>query len=138
MSGSNRYILIFALAFVFNLIWENLHSFLYVHYKGGVITRFILTRAAFFDACVILVLIFLLMSLPETFRFKYSWLLIVDGTIIAVLLEWWALSQGRWAYTEAMPIIPYLNTGLTPTIQLGLLAYLTYKIVRLVERGKRQ
>jgi len=137
MKNIKKYAWIFVLAFFLNLIWENLHSLLYVHYKGGPITGLILVRAALFDASVILLLIFLLTRLPKHISSRYSWLLIIDGTIIAVLLEWWALSQGRWPYTEAMPVIPFLNTGLTPTIQLGLLAYLVYRIVEYKKHGQR-
>lgn len=97
-----------------------------------------MVRAALFDALVILILIFFFNHLPETVRSRHSWILIADGTIFAVFLEWWALSQGRWVYTEAMPIVPFLNTGLTPTIQLGLLAYLVYRVVEYKKHGQRQ
>ncbi len=48
-----KWILVFVYAFGLNLIWENLHSFLYVHYKQGPITEFILVRAAISDALII-------------------------------------------------------------------------------------
>ncbi len=116
-----RIALIFIIALCTNAIWENLHAFLYIHYKGGEITQFILLRAAVWDAVMIS-----LLALPflyiHYFR-KRSWLIIVFGVVVAVTLEWYALGTGRWAYTELMPVIPLLGTGLTPTIQLGLLGY---------------
>ena len=48
-----KLIIIFFLAFVFNVIWENLHSFLYSNYMGGKITEYILIRASLFDALLI-------------------------------------------------------------------------------------
>lgn len=117
----------FLIAFALNVVWENLHSVLYVHYKGGVITEFMLLRAAFFDAVFIILLIlpfFLISKLS-----KYSWVIIPLGITLSVLIEYWALEMSRWAYTQAMPIIPILKTGLTPTIQLGLLGYITYLLV---------
>jgi len=119
-----KWFFVFILAFGLNLIWENLHSFLYVHYQGGAITGFILARAALVDALVILVLIRIFCSLPWFPR--HSWLIIFFGVAISLIIEYWALETNRWAYGETMPIIPLIGTGLTPTIQLGLLAYLVY------------
>lgn len=119
--------LIFILSFVLNLIWENLHSLLYVGYMGGKITEFILLRASIADAVIIT-----LMSLPFVFmpRLKgKSWLIIFIGVLVAIFIELWALNTGRWAYNEYMPIIPILGIGLTPTIQLGFLGYLSYRLV---------
>lgn len=57
-----------------------------------------------------------------------SWLIIVMGIIIAVFNEWYGLSTGRWMYNSLMPVLPIIKVGLTPTLQLGLLAYISYKI----------
>jgi len=122
-----KLISIFILAFVFNLIWENFHSLLYVHYKGGPITEFILMRAALFDASFIT----FLGLLAIVFRYPKGWVYysVAVAVVFAVLLELYALNTGRWTYKIAMPIIPLIGTGLTPTIQLGLLSYLVFKIV---------
>ena len=47
---------------------------------------------------------------------------------ISIIIEHFALSAGRWAYNDFMPIIPFLSVGLTPTIELGLLGYLSFKL----------
>jgi hypothetical protein len=115
---------IFVFSFLLNFVWENLHALLYAGYQGGKITEFILFRASLGDAVMITVL-----ALPFLFIAwfqKRSWLMIVIGIVLAILIEWYALGAGRWAYNEYMPIIPFLGTGLTPTIQLGLLGYLSY------------
>lgn len=118
---------IFLLSFVLNLVWENLHSYLYTSYMGGKITEYILLRASFFDAVIITFL-----SLPfvyiASFR-KKGWLIIFIGILIAIAVELYALHTGRWSYNEYMPIIPYLSVGLTPTIQLGFLGYISYRLV---------
>ena len=116
---------LFIAAFAFNLVWESFHSFFYVHYQGGAITYFILTRSAFFDAMVILLMAFVLKELVS----KGTLVLLVFSCIVfAVLLEMWALGQGRWAYNALMPIIPIFHVGLTPAIQLGITAYFSYKL----------
>ena len=117
---------IFLVSFLLNLIWENLHSVLYTGYQGGKITEFILMRASVGDAVMITVL--LLPFLYIVWFQKRGYLIVVAGIVLAILIEWYALSTGRWAYNEYMPIIPFLNIGLTPTIQLGLLGYLTFWI----------
>ncbi len=122
-----KYFLVFILAFVLNFVWENLHSFLYIYYQGGNIGEYVLFRAAFWDAVIILGMIFFLRL--TLFLKNQSWILIFVGIIIAIIVEKFALATGRWQYKDIMPIIPYLNTGLTPTIQLGFLAYLTHKII---------
>ena len=118
---------IFLLAFMLNLVWEELHHVLYVHYQGGEITQGILLRAALFDASFITslgVLCIFFLALR-----RRLWLAALMGLIFAVGLEWWALDTGRWAYTAAMPIIPIFNIGLTPTIQLGILGYFSLRAV---------
>ncbi|MEK7603867.1 MAG: hypothetical protein AAB461_01975 [Patescibacteria group bacterium] len=117
--------LIFILSFVLNLIWENLHSFLYTGYKGGEITEFILVRASVFDAVLITFI-----SLPflyiESLKNKI-WFILFIGTAVAIFNEWYGLSTERWEYNKYMPIIPVLGVGLTPALQLGLLGYFSYR-----------
>jgi hypothetical protein len=121
-----KIIFVFMTAFVLNAIWENLHSLFYDNYMGGKITEFILLRASLFDALIIT-----LISLPFIYLYflkDKSWLILVLGTAIAVINEWYGLNTSRWAYNALMPIVPILETGITPTMQLGLLGYFTFKI----------
>ena len=126
-SVTKKLVFIFLLAFVLNLVWENLHAVLYYLPSGGPITQGMLFRATLIDAIFIT-----LLSLPFIFLAWFSrrvWLVIPVGIFVAITIEFRALFSNRWAYTEAMPIIPFLDIGVTPTIQLGSLAYLIYQIV---------
>lgn len=116
---------IFVFAFITNIIWENLHAYLYLVYRGGEITKFILLRASFWDA--VMISIILLPFLYFKFLKGWTWVIFIIGVVLALFIEWHALGSGRWLYNSFMPIIPILNVGLTPTIQLGLLGYLTFK-----------
>lgn len=109
---------IFLWAFALNMVWENIHSRLYVHYEGGEITELILLRAALFDAAVITLVGFFVLK-----KYIRVWQALAILVLFAIGLEWFALATERWTYNEYMPVIPLLNTGLTPTIQLGLIAY---------------
>ena len=122
---------IFLLAFVLNILWENLHSFLYLNYKGGEITEFILIRASLFDALLI-TLILLPFIFFDILKDK-SWLIVVIGIVIAVLNEWYGLNTGRWMYNSFMPILPIINVGFTPTFQLGILGYVSFKWNKIIE-----
>ncbi len=91
------------------------------------ITELVLARASLVDSIIIT-----LVCLPFfylSFLEKKSWLIVVIGVIIAIGIELYALHTGRWSYNQYMPIIPFLSVGLTPTIQLGLLGYLSYRLV---------
>ena len=125
---------IFLLSFSFNLIWENLHFYLYAGYMGGTITEAILLRASVVDAIIITFL-----SFPFVFIAKLrnkNWIIIFIGIAVAILIEWHALRTERWVYNEYMPIIPILSVGLTPTIQLGLLGYLSYWLVVGIKKAR--
>ena len=118
---------IFVLSFVLNLIWENLHSFLYTAYQGGPITEFILLRATFGDAVMLTVL-----AVPFMYMAAFKrrlWLIVPIGLVLAVWIEVYALGAGRWSYNEMMPLLPFVHTGLTPTVQLALLGWVTYRLV---------
>ena len=127
-----KYLEIFLTAFILNLFWENLHSALYASYQGGAITESILLRASLFDALIVSLIA--LISLEIGFFMGKLWLSLIFGAAIAIAIEYYALGTGRWAYNYLMPIIPYLNIGLTPAVQLGLTSYAVLKGLRYLNR----
>jgi hypothetical protein len=50
------------------------------------------------------------------------------GLMIAIAVEWWGLTTGQWAYSEAMPTVPATNLGLVPLGQMALLVPVTLRI----------
>ena len=40
------------------------------------------------------------------------------GITVAVVIERRALSSGRWVYADAMPLVPALNVGVVPVLQI--------------------
>ncbi len=96
---------------------------------GQHITEYILLRASVFDALIISVILLLFIYVDYFKRRK--WMIIFIGILISVVIELFAMKTSRWGYNDLMPIIPYLQIGLTPTIQLGLLGYISFYIVRL-------
>lgn len=129
-----RLTVIFVIAFFLNLIWENLHVFLYANYQGRGITELILLRATLFDAIFITIICLPFLFLPRLEKKNY-WIIII-GVVLAVLIEWYALLTGRWSYNSHMPIIPFLNVGLTPTIQLALLGFVSFEFGKRLYGGR--
>lgn len=47
------------------------------------------------------------------------------GAVHAIWIEQAAVASGRWSYSNAMPIVPCLDVGVWPLLQLSLLTPLT-------------
>ena len=59
------------------------------------------------------------------------YIILVLGFIIAVIIELSNVQiMQRWDYTSLMPVIPILNVGLVPIIQLMVLPFIVFFIVR--------
>lgn len=39
------------------------------------------------------------------------------GVLQTIMLEWRATRLGLWQYTEAMPVVPFIDVGLVPLLQ---------------------
>jgi len=128
-----KIIIVFIFSFALNLIWENLHSFLYLNYRGGEISQLILLRATLFDAIMITAMYVVFLNI-KYFKDRLWWSLIF-GFIISLIIELYAKHADRWSYNSLMPIVPFLNLGLTPLIQLGLISYVVFKFISLRERS---
>jgi len=114
-------------AFILHVIWENAQAPLFQGY-----TSF----SQHFSACLfgtvgdvaITLFVYVLVALLKN---DFNWIaslnkkdiavLAVIGFLIAVGIEWRAVLFGRWAYNDAMPLLPYLKVGLSPIIQMTLL-----------------
>jgi hypothetical protein len=127
---------IVVVAFVINLIWENIQIHLYQGYDTFS-ERFIrCLPAAGGDALIIL----LLYALVVWWRQEWWWLgkaqlsdwaLVVSGGVgIAITIELVALATDRWAYTPSMPRLFNTSLGVWPIIQMIVLPLATFAIVR--------
>lgn len=128
-------VLLIPFAFLFNVVWEILQIPLY---QGGTYAwNHILfcVIASFADAIMVLLIYF-------GFAFLYKnalWIkdlttakvifLILTGGIGAILAEILYLSIGSWSYASSMPVIPFVNTGLSPVLQFMILPLFVYMVV---------
>src|SRR3989338_8632819 len=123
-----KWLFVFLLAVGLNWVWENLHSRLYVHFQGGIITPGVLLYAALVDCVSITAIIFFARRFFDS-RYWQTLFIVLSGVVASLVLEYRALLTDRWAYTELMPIIPGLYTGLTPTVQLAVTGSIVYWLV---------
>ena len=60
--------------------------------------------------------------------------LIIVGGIGAILAEIRHTSLGNWAYAESMPLLPFVNVGLSPVLQFmvlpAIIFYLSFRSLR--------
>jgi len=119
MTGSKKLLAIFGFAFAFNLFWESLHYSLYIPIHSIVRLPGVTIFAALLDALFVLA-IFLLFN-----RTNLVWK-IVAALLVSLSIERWALFFNIWEYKNAMPIIPFLETGLSPTVQLAVTIAIVY------------
>jgi hypothetical protein len=131
-----RLLFIAAIAFGINYIWENLQMAFYVEMNYSEIRDWLYClKSSGWDA-VIISGIYILGSL--IFK-KWNWVeqyraiklvyMILTGAAVALVIEMVALNSNRWSYTEIMPLIPRINVGIVPILQLMILPFLTYLMV---------
>jgi len=47
--------------------------------------------------------------------------LLTIGALVGIGIERWALAAHRWSYNNGMPIIPFLEVGFVPVLQMMIL-----------------
>lgn len=127
-------LLVFIIGFLTNMVWENAQAFLYEGYTGFLSHFMICFIATIVDALVILLFYLCIAVIRRDMYWIQYWdwklinLLMIAGGVVVVGFEKWALLKGEWSYTEAMPVVPFLEVGLLPLLQLMILPVLTFYI----------
>lgn len=114
-------------AFLLNLAWELLQGPLYEGYEYDLRHVSICVLASVADALMVLLLYLGFARILKDALWvsnisasRMVWLIVVGG-IGAIIMEMWHLKEGNWAYSEAMPVIPLVQAGLSPVVQFMLL-----------------
>jgi hypothetical protein len=128
-------------AFALNLIWENAQAPLYQGHNDFFRFFWMCSVAAVGDVAIVagLYLALALHYRDWTWYGVFSWsaaiLTMAAGASTAVAVEWWALDTGRWRYSD-MPIVPVLNIGLLPLLQMLAIPLIVFWLMRVIERSK--
>ncbi len=130
---------LFAVSVGVNYVWEMAQMPLYQEMPFDRLRSWLLCfRASLGDGVIILAIWAIGFAVfrerywfaPGPDSSKTSWgarlaVLLAAGGIIAVAIEIHALGTDRWAYSSLMPLVPYVEVGLSPFIQLLILPYLS-------------
>ena len=133
-------VIILVWALLLNFIWEMAQMPLFRGMVFNIENILFCALASVADAIMTLLLYF-------GFAFIYdkpSWVknmtpsriisLIIVGGIGAILAEIRHTSLGNWAYTENMPLLPFVNVGLSPVLQFmvlpAIIYYLSFRSLR--------
>jgi hypothetical protein len=125
-------------SFIFNEIWEMAQMSAYVETTehSWTSTLGFCTRAAVGDVGIILGIYAAgaLAAGDPDWGLRGRWniyaTVAVLGLAYAALVEHAALAAGRWSYSERMPLVPVLDAGLWPLLQMTLLPSLTFLFAR--------
>lgn len=128
---------IFVIGFSLNFVWEVTQTELY-HFTFKKWYEFIIIhmRVSLGDVGFI-ILIYLVGAVITK---EINWFvrltiprilfIIVSGFVIGVTAEKINILAGRWSYDGLMPLVPYLDVGLSPVLQMTLLPFATFLIAR--------
>ena len=133
--------IILILAILLNLAWEMIQMPLYKNMEPGLQSTIFCGMASLADALMVVLLYYgLALVYKEAFWIKKAKILqivalMMAGSIGAVFAELRHVSSGSWSYTDAMPLVPVINVGLSPVLQFMLLPaiiyYLSFRTIKM-------
>lgn len=136
----------FAASFLFHLLWENLQMPLYANAAPFREHFWICLKATATGDMLFMITIYGALAVVHQNAFWIShralfahpatWTIaLLVGFLLAVGMELWAVYVDyRWAYAEAMPMVPVLGIGLTPVLQMMLIPPMTLLLSRSLTR----
>jgi len=131
------------IAFLLNLVWENAQAPLYAGYVGFWQHFSLCFWGTLGDVLIILFLYGLFALANRNAYWIQSWgvtsivLLAFTGMILAILIEYYALSVGRWSYAPSMPLFLWTKAGVWPVLQMTILPYVTFDCARRMMQYER-
>ena len=142
----NLLIVTFLVAVAINFIWEMTQAVLFVPMGGWTNGWMDGTRRCFVASLGDGVIVLSIAAIGWLLFQRGDWivrpgvrgyvLMATVGIAIAVLIERYALATARWAYTEHMPILPLVDVGLVPVLQMVILPAVVFWVaVRLLNKG---
>lgn len=127
------------ISFILNEIWELLQMPLYssAYYNLGHVVFCTLGALADMIMVLLLYVCFGFIYKNPFWIWQSNWfkifVVMLTGAVGAVLSEKRHLKIGSWAYDQSMPIVPFVNVGLSPFLQFLLLPvviyFLSYRII---------
>jgi hypothetical protein len=130
-------VILFVIAVVINYVWEMAQMPLYESMPFAEISSWLIClRASLGDGLIVMVIWgggALLFRSALWFRHRQplpALYLLSAGAAIAIGIELHALANGRWSYSPLMPVLPLLEVGVSPFLQLLLLPWISMWLAR--------
>ena len=127
-------LVIAVMAFLLNFAWELLHLPLYKDAAYDIQHIAFCALASVADALMVL-LLYLCFALinkkpfwVQGMGFRKVFILMIIGGIGAIIAEIAHTAAGNWTYADSMPMLPFVNAGLSPVLQFFLLPALIYYV----------
>ena len=126
-----------------NLAWEIIQGPLYKGFTYSKSHIVFCGLASLADAVMVILIYFLLAIIYKDplwinhINLKRILILILIGGIGAILAEMYHLSLGNWSYASSMPILSFVNAGLSPVLQFMFLPVLIFYLSLLRCENKR-
>ncbi len=134
----------FLLAFILNFAWEVIQGPLYNGFTYSIAHIALCGLASVADAIMVMLIYFVLGLIYKDalwikqLTLQRIFILILIGGIGAVLSEVRHLSLGNWSYATSMPLLPFVNAGISPVLQFMLLPPFIFYISFRMFTGKRR
>lgn len=134
-----RLILISAIAAGLHHIWETNHVVLYGGYENltnlpialwATTGDVVYTLGAYFFVALLKRDINWLVRMTKLDLLSLAFI----GFVISLYVEYRALALERWFYLDAMPIIPGLEVGLSPVVQMTVLLPTVFFVTRIMSK----
>jgi hypothetical protein len=130
-----RFILAVAVtAFILNFIWELAQGPLYQGFEYDWDHLSLCALASIADVFSVLILFF---AFALVYREVYwinnmgisrALMLVTTGSTGAILTELWHTYRGDWYYSDTMPLLPFVDVGVSPVVQFIVLPLLIFMI----------
>lgn len=117
-------VVIIALSAALHLVWENAQAPLYVGYQNFWQHFWICLSVIPGDVAITVAAYFAVafwrrnMAFAAAVRFSDGLAVGLIATLVSAIIERYSLASGRWAYGPAMPVLPVLQIGLLPVLQM--------------------
>lgn len=121
-------------SFILNFAWELIQMPLYKNKVYDVQHIYFCALATVADTIMVLLIYFSFALIYKNafwiknINIQKALLLMLTGGVGAILAEMKHLAEGNWAYASSMPVLPFVNAGLSPVLQFMLLPLLIYYV----------